>query len=247
MLSTALEDLGIDSEEDGISELIRAETEWIKRLDHEGDIQVQWSDVINSWARINSRIMNLWREAESRRATSLPAPGIDWAPTYSVFISYSHQDEEFAKALFNDLELHGLRVWYALDSVRAGEKLTVQLTRGIEHYDKLLLVLSENSISSEWIQYEIRTALEMARSRGLNPLVPIRLTSIEAFEKWRSIDPKTGTDLAEEVRGYFIPDFSKWRDPDVFSDCVNQLVASLRRRDKEEVASNDQPPDTYTK
>jgi hypothetical protein len=30
------------------------------------------------------------------------------------------------------------------------------------------------------------------------------------------IDPVTGEDLAEEVRGYFIPDFSDWKSHDDF-------------------------------
>ncbi len=40
-------------------------------------------------------------------------------------------------------------------------------------------------------------------------MIPVRLVSYEAMQSWEYID-SSEKDLAEEMRQYFIPDFSKW-------------------------------------
>ena len=38
----------------------------------------------------------------------------------------------------------------------------------------------------------------------------------------------TGMDLAEEIREYFIPDFSNWKDHDSYQKAFEQLVKDLK-------------------
>jgi hypothetical protein len=38
----------------------------------------------------------------------------------------------------------------------------------------------------------------------------------------------TGVDLAEEVRQYFIPDFSNWKDHDAFEASFARLLRDLK-------------------
>ena len=56
----------------------------------------------------------------------------------------------------------GLRVWFAPEDVQGGKKLHEQIDEAIRAYDKLLLVLSPESMNSEWVRTEIREA----ESRG---------------------------------------------------------------------------------
>ena len=59
-------------------------------------------------------------------------------------------------------------------------------------------------------------------------LVPVRLVDYEQLENWECRDSISGKDLAEEVRQYFIPDFSNWKDHDSFEAGFDRLLKDLR-------------------
>ncbi len=77
---------------------------------------------------------------------------------YSCFISYSHKDEDFAKRLRSCMRDEHLRVWYAPDEMKGGRKVHDQIEQAIRVYDKLLVVLSDDSLKSDWVQQEIYEA-----------------------------------------------------------------------------------------
>ncbi len=77
---------------------------------------------------------------------------------YSCFISYSTKDQEFAERLHADLQAKGVRCWFAPEEMKAGRKLHEQIDEAIRLHDKLLLILSEHSMSSEWVGTEILKA-----------------------------------------------------------------------------------------
>jgi hypothetical protein len=64
---------------------------------------------------------------------------------YSCFISYSGNDEPFAKRLHGRMRDAYLRVWFAPADIQGGKKLHEQIETAIRVYDKLLIVLSEAS------------------------------------------------------------------------------------------------------
>jgi hypothetical protein len=147
---------------------------------------------------------------------------------YSCFISYSHQDEEFAKRLHSRLRDAHTRVWFAPEDIRGGQKLHEQIDRAIQIYDRLLIVLSENSLRSEWVMTEIRKARKAEIKEKRRKLFPIRLTDYEMLREWECFDADTGKDLAVEVREYFIPDFSNWKDQDSFEVAFEKLLRDLK-------------------
>ena len=53
-------------------------------------------------------------------------------------------------------------------------------------HDKLLLVLTENSMKSPWVEKEVETAFEKERKQGRTVLFPIRLDDavMGAEEAW---------------------------------------------------------------
>jgi len=55
----------------------------------------------------------------------------------------------------------------------------------------------------------------------------IRLTDFETLRDWTCFDADTGKDLAVEVREYFIPDFSNWKDHDAFESAFARLKKDL--------------------
>jgi hypothetical protein len=130
---------------------------------------------------------------------------------YSCFISYSKQDEEFAERLYNDLQAQGVRCWFAPQDIQSGQKIHDQIDAAIRHYDKLLLILSNNSITSEWVKTEIAKARRRESTQTHKMLFPVRLISYEALQQWECFDADLGKDSAREIREYYIPDFSEWK------------------------------------
>lgn len=147
---------------------------------------------------------------------------------YSCFISYSHKDEEFSKRLHSRMRDAHLRVWFAPEDIKGGQKIHEQIDQAIQLHDRLLLVLSDNSLQSEWVMTEIRKARKIENKENRRKLFPIRLTDMETIREWECFDSDTGKDLAVEVREYYIPDFSNWKKHDSFEAAFDRLLRDLR-------------------
>ena len=48
------------------------------------------------------------------------------------------------------------------------------------------------------------------------------------MKDWECFDADLGKDLAVEVREYFVPDFSKWRDHDSYQQAFDRLLRDLK-------------------
>ena len=102
-----------------------------------------------------------------------------------------------------------------------------QIDEAIREYDKLLLIISEASIQSKWVKTELRRARLAESGQSTRKLFPIRVTDFKLIETWQLPD-SSGEDLAEEVRKFYIPDFSNWRDHDSFEKAFARLLADLK-------------------
>jgi len=127
---------------------------------------------------------------------------------FSCFISYSNKDHLFASKLYEDLQGSGVRCWFAPEDMQGGKKLTHQIGQAIDSHDKLLLILSENSMSSNWVLNEIKSARKKENSTGKQMFFPICIAPFDNLSSWELIDPVSGENLAEEVLSYFIPNFN---------------------------------------
>src|SRR3989442_132894 len=79
---------------------------------------------------------------------------------YSVFISYSSIDEYFADRLYADLRQKNIRCWLASEDLKIGDKFRLKINEQIRQHDKLVLILSERSIESSWVEYEVKQAFQ---------------------------------------------------------------------------------------
>ena len=150
---------------------------------------------------------------------------------YSCFISYAGEDQEFADRLYEGLQNKGVRCWFAPHDVKAGEKLHEQIDEAIRLHDKLLLILSEDSMNSEWVKTEIFNAREREVAEKKRKLFPVRLVPFETLYDWKCFDAKTGKDLAREIAEYFIPDFANWKDHDSYKTGFERLLKDLKSPD----------------
>ena len=171
------------------------------------------------------------------RGVGLPDTFIDYLPSlfnqplqfYSCFISYSHKDEAFAKRLHADLQDKGVRCWYAPEDLPIGEKIRVGIDQAIRKHDKLLLILSEHSVDSQWVESEVESALEKERESNKLVLFPVRIddTVMQNRDGWPRAIKNTRN----------IGDFCNWKDYDayqqVFERLVRDLKTSLKEKDDE--------------
>jgi TIR domain-containing protein/pentapeptide repeat protein len=147
---------------------------------------------------------------------------------YSCFISYSTKDQEFAERLHGDLQNKNVRCWFAPHDVHGGKKLHEQIDEAIRVHEKVLLILSAESMSSEWVKTEIAKARKREVREKKQVLFPVRLVPFEAIQNWECFDADAGKDSAREIREYFIPDFSEWKEHDKYKKAFERLLGDLK-------------------
>ena len=74
---------------------------------------------------------------------------------------------------------------------------------------------------------EIRNARAQEKKENRRKLFPIRLMDYDTLREWTCFDADTGKDLAVEVREYYIPDFSNWKNHDTFDAEFARLQKAL--------------------
>lgn len=127
---------------------------------------------------------------------------------YNCFISYSRKDHFFVERLHKDLDTNFVMCWRDKSEMRGGEEFCTQIRNAINDYEKLIVVLSENSMESSWVKKEILMAREWERANGASKLFPIRLVDLDLIRKWEFCDPETGEHIGEHLTTLHIPDFS---------------------------------------
>lgn len=148
----------------------------------------------------------------------------------SCFVSYSSKDQKFASRLHADLQDNGVRCWFAPHDVQAGKKLHEQIDQAIRVHERLLLILSPDSIKSEWVKTEIAKARKREITEGRRVLFPIRLNiSYEELQEWECFDADRGKDSAREIREYYIPDFTQWKEHDQYQAEFGKLLRDLKK------------------
>lgn len=143
---------------------------------------------------------------------------------WSCFISYSSLDQAFADRIYADLQSNGVRCWFAPKDMPIGAKIRDTIDEAIRETGKLLLVLSENSMGSDWVEKEFETASEEEKRRNDTVLFPIRLDN-SPFETTRSW-------IADIRRGRNIGDFSGWKDDAPYKGAFARLLRDLQRKVK---------------
>jgi len=157
-------------------------------------------------------------------------PALMTAPSafYSCFISYSFSDQEFAEKLYVDLQSAGVHCWFAAHDMRGGDKVFEQIRHAIHLHNRLLLILSETSMASEWVKSEIALARNREAIEGRRVLFPVRLVDFETLREWTCFDADREKDSAREIREYFVVDFSQWRNEASYQWAFERLLNDLK-------------------
>ena len=90
--------------------------------------------------------------------TGTPYPAADTDAPY-VFISYSSNDQQEAEAMRTLLSVHGIATWMAPYDIPAGSKYAYVINDAIEGCACVLLMLSESSQASQFVEREVERAI----------------------------------------------------------------------------------------
>lgn len=170
------------------------------------------------------------------RGVGLPESLITYLPSllaqpiefYSCFISYSHADKPFARRLHDTLQGRGIRCWLDEHQFLPGDKIYTEVDRGIRLWDKVLLCCSKDSLTSWWVDNEIKIAFDKEqklwheRETEVLALIPLNLDDYLFSGQWQS-------GLATEVKARMAANFGGWeQDNKKFEEQLERLVKALR-------------------
>jgi len=139
------------------------------------------------------------------------------------FISHSSKDLEFAEKLYSDLQNKGVRCWFASEDLKIGDATWDSIYHYIRMRDKVLLILSEDSISSNWVENEVNAALSEENKRKKPILFPIRVDAavLDSDLTWMEYINKTRN----------ICNFSNWKDHDAYHQALDKLLDDIKITD----------------
>ncbi len=140
----------------------------------------------------------------------------------SCFISYSSYDGEFVDRLYTDLQNNGIKCWLAKNDLVPGEFFRKEIDTQIKTREKVILILSKNSIKSRWVCTEVEVTLKEEEKRDQNIIMPYKLDD----SVMRMEDVPWFKHLTLERH---IGDFTKWKDRASYEIEFDKLVKYLKQ------------------
>ncbi len=108
-----------------------------------------------------------------RHAWALPLASVSSPP--SIFVSYSHDDRELARALAVAIREQGLTVWIDDGELKVGDSLIERIATAIAEIDFFLALVSEASRKSNWCRKELALAVTGELGREGVKVMPVRV------------------------------------------------------------------------
>lgn len=193
-----------------------SEAKGLATVKHDSSLRIDFKTINKSKGAVPRTLL---RNAGARYDVIDAIQSLQIFEYYSCFISYSSKDEEFATRLHTDLVAMGVRCWFAPHDMKTGDKIRTRIDEAILGNEKLLLVLSEHSIGSQWVEQEVETALDKEREQKHVVLFPIRLDNM-------IMESKTGWP-AYIRRTRHITNFQPWKDDDDYQRTFSRLLQDL--------------------
>jgi hypothetical protein len=201
------------------------------QVQHFGPSRIDWSAVVKS---VNEPVLkdflrragmpDVFVEYMVDCARSLEA-GQVFSLLQSTFISYGGPDEAFARKLNDALERRGVTTFFFKDDAPPGEKLHRVMRKGVNGYDRTILICSEASLRRPGLLNELEETLAReARDGGCTYLIPVRLDD-HVINGWAPSNP----DLAQTVRDRVIADFGRHEAAAEFDAEVAKLIVVLKK------------------
>jgi hypothetical protein len=143
------------------------------------------------------------------------------------FISYSWKDAGFVDKLRDRLLAEGINVWLDRHNMNAGT-IQDQVWRAIQVHHVVIIVLSKNSVESDWVENELEMARKKEKEQGRAVLCPLSLD--DAWKEMIAASDGPGhpsRQLWRTLQQKLILDFSGWDSP-AFDEAFQKLVRGLK-------------------
>ncbi len=89
------------------------------------------------------------------------------------FLSYSHQDRDFAEQIARELRDKGVDVWLDKWEIQPGDSLIQKIfSEGLHGCDVFLVLLSPASVASNWVRQELDAAM-IRKIEGITRIIPV--------------------------------------------------------------------------
>jgi hypothetical protein len=104
--------------------------------------------------------------------------------------------------------------------LKTGDEFRSVIDASIQVYDRLLLILSEHSVKSRWVQKEVETAFEKEGKEDRIVLFPVRIDEavMQSAVGW-AVDIR---------RQRHVGDFRQWKDHDAYQKAFQRLLRDLK-------------------
>jgi hypothetical protein len=93
-----------------------------------------------------------------------------------VFLSHSSSDNAFVKGLAVDLAALGHQPWFDEREILGGESIPTRVAEGLQESDFVGVVLSGNSVESQWVENEWQTKYWDEINERRMSLIPLLLS-----------------------------------------------------------------------
>lgn len=97
----------------------------------------------------------------------------------SIFLSHNSKDKPFVRKLANDLRRQGFYVWVDEAEIKLGDSLIEKIREGLDRVEYVGVVLSSNSVNSEWVKKEIDIAMNQEIEGKKIKVIPIMLEKVD--------------------------------------------------------------------
>lgn len=162
------------------------------------------------------------------RNAGMPAPFLELMRSLTLpaeyttcVISYAEADEAFAQQFYADLLHNGVRCWLSCKKRKLNDNQEHSVDTSLYLYDTLLLVLSQHSVKSDWIEHEIRST-GMKEQYEEKPtalfLITLDQSSSEATSSFKN-------HLRRDQKE--IQDFTQWESDTEYQKALMRLLVDL--------------------
>jgi TIR domain len=114
-----------------------------------------------------------------------------------VFISHSSVDKPFVRRLTARIRRAGFEVWLDKHELIAGDPLGEKIARALTEANVVLVVVSDHSVKSKWLRYELNLATERM-IKGDCRVIPVVINDV-------ALPPEVVGLLYADFRGNFSP------------------------------------------
>lgn len=83
-----------------------------------------------------------------------------------VFLSHSDKDKQFVSSLAKVLRRHKIPFWFSKTSLMGAQQWHDEIGKALDRCNWFVVILSPDSVKSEWVKHELMFALRSKRYKG---------------------------------------------------------------------------------